>query len=147
MRDMVSRLLQAFSQPSSNSCPCSKNPSHGRVTHSNLTSFSWEHCAKLLFGLSILLGSSQQQFCRVCWRLGYPELTGVIKNHCIFAFAEERSRFCTHWSIPSCKLKHCSRMFTFIFLRKRERGKKKKRKKQTRTMQRESTSKRTVCSL
>lgn len=84
-------------------------------------------------------GTSQQQFWRVYLRMGYPKPTCVIKNHRVLAQSQRwwlsseaegllvmlrRGAGFAHWSIPSCRLKHCSRMFTYIYIFFKEKGKK-----------------------
>lgn len=75
-------------------------------------------------------GTSQQQFWRVYLRMGYPKPTCVIKNHHVLAQSQRwwlgseaegllvmlrRGAGFARWSIPSCRLKPCSRMFTYIY--------------------------------
>lgn len=103
-------------------------------------------------------GASQQQFCRVYLRMGYPKPTCVIKNHRVFAQSQcwwisseaqgllvmlrRGAAFGASYPVSWSTGAGCSPIL--VFLRKNIREKK---KKQTRTMQKESTSTRTVCSL
>lgn len=85
MRNVVSNsVLQAWRGlfPPQQQFPAPRSHHPAGFARSNLTSFSWEHCGKvpLCLGTSCWWGASQQQFCRVYLRMGYPELTCGIKN-------------------------------------------------------------------